>query len=189
MSADTQEPLQEQNMLSTNHAAHHEYMRHALSQAKAALAAGEFPVGCIMVADGQILASGRRTSSKGTTANELDHAEIVALRSLIHNHPGLDMTRVTVYSTMEPCLMCFATMLLNGVRTFVYAYEDVMGGGTSLELSKLNPLYREMTVTVIPHILRDDSLLLFQEFFTKAENSYWQNSMLSRHTIAQKPSE
>lgn len=169
-----------------SHLAHQRHMREALIQAEEALAAGEFPVGCVMTVAGKTVACGKRTSSRGADANELDHAEIIALRTLHHEQPELEMSQVTVYSTMEPCLMCYATMLLNGIRTFVYAYEDAMGGGTDLELSRLNPLYREMNVTVIPHILREESLRLFQIFFSTADNTYWHDSLLSRYTIGQK---
>ncbi|MBU4034027.1 MAG: nucleoside deaminase, partial [Proteobacteria bacterium] len=91
------------------------------------------------------------------------------------------------YSTMEPCLMCYSTMLLNGIRTFVYAYEDAMGGGTSLQLAHLAPLYQgmETEVRILPNILRQESLTLFKTFFTSPENNYWQDSLLAEYTLAQ----
>jgi len=111
----------------------HEYfMGLALVEARAALLAGEFPVGCVIVGDDKVLAAGRRSHSQGPQSNELDHAEIIALREVAARRPGADLSAVTVYSTMEPCLMCFATLLLNGARNLVYAFEDVMGGGTNL---------------------------------------------------------
>ena len=46
--------------------------------------------------------------------------------------------------------MCFSTLILSGIRTIVYGYEDVMGGGTRLNLDELPPLYADMKVTVVP---------------------------------------
>jgi len=160
-------------------------MQQALDEAGKALAAGEFPVGCIMVHAGKVVSSGRRVNSRGTDENELDHAEIMALRKLFNQHPEIDRAKIVVYSTMEPCLMCYVTMLLNGIRTFIYAYEDIMGGGTNLNLQSLNPLYRDMEVAISGHVLRRQSLELFKAFFTNQDNTYWQDSPLAHYTLAQ----
>ena len=157
----------------------------ALAEAESAFRAGEFPVGCV-IADGErVVATGRRINSTGR-ANEMDHAEIVALRALLASDPGPDPGRLTVYSTMEPCLMCFSTLILNGIRTIVYAYEDVMGGGTDVPLRQLHPLYAAMEITVIPNVLRRKSLDLFAAFFSSPANLYWHDSPLAAYTLAQK---
>ncbi|OGQ94713.1 MAG: tRNA-specific adenosine deaminase [Deltaproteobacteria bacterium RIFOXYD12_FULL_57_12] len=166
----------------------HEYfMGMALDEARQSLAAGEFPVGCVIVSQTEVVARGRRVNSRGPSANELDHAEIMALRRLLQDHPAIDRQAVAVYSTMEPCLMCYATLLLNGVRSFVYGYEDVMGGGTGLALARLAPLYREMQVTMVAAVRRDESLRLFQDFFSEPANRYWQNSLLAQYTMGPHP--
>lgn len=166
---------------------HETFMRLALQQAQQALANNEFPVGAVIVAGDEPVAFGRRANSRSATANELDHAEIVALRDLLARRPDIARDTLTVYSTMEPCLMCYSTMLLNGIRTFVYGYEDAMGGGTGLQLAHLTPLYQAMEteVHILPHVLRQESLDLFKTFFTTAENNYWQNSLLADYTLAQ----
>ena len=162
---------------------HEQLMDLALEEARAALAAGEFPVGCVMVLDGQVVAKGRRQNSVEGCRNEIDHAEILTLRQLLAERPELDLTTVTVYSTLEPCLMCYSTMLLSGIRSFVWAYEDVMGGGANLPLYMLNTLYAQMKVTLVDRIRRQESLHLFQQFFQSG--SYWQDSLLARYTMAQ----
>ncbi|KPK27102.1 MAG: cytidine deaminase [Desulfobacterales bacterium SG8_35_2] len=164
---------------------HEKYMREALLEAREALIAGEFPVGCVMVHEDEIVSRGRRINSRAPDENELDHAEIMALRKLFAQHPEIERSRIVVYSTMEPCLMCYVTLILNNIRTIVYAYEDVMGGGTSLDLEKLAPLYREMSVAVTPHVLRRESLELFKTFFANGDSTYWQDSPLARYTLEQ----
>jgi tRNA(adenine34) deaminase len=167
---------------------HQHFMGEALLEAEEALRHGEFPVGCVMVYEGRIVARGRRQQSGGETSrivNELDHAEMVALRALLEMAPRVPPSQVTVYATLEPCLMCYAALLISGVRTIVYAYEDAMGGGTSLCLDRLTPLYQEMAVTILPHILRGRSLALFQQFFRESCNPYLGDTMLSAYTLAQ----
>ena len=164
---------------------HELHMKEALREAKEALIAGEFPVGCVMVHEDEIISRGRRINSKPPHANELDHAEIMALRKLFARHPEIDRSNIVVYSTMEPCLMCYVTLLLNGIRKIIYAYEDIMGGGTSLVLKTLSPLYSEMSVTITANILRQESLELFKSFFGDQDNTYWQDSPLARYTLSQ----
>lgn len=161
------------------------FMAAALAEAELALAAGEFPVGCVLVHEGEIVARGRRHNSQGATANELDHAEIMALRKLFTSRAELDRSEITVYSTMEPCLMCFSTLLLNNIQTMVYAYEDVMGGGTNLPLANLPPLYQVIQPTVVAGVMRQESLTLFKKFFADPRQAYWQGSVLAQYTLSQ----
>jgi tRNA(adenine34) deaminase len=164
---------------------HENFMQQALEEAGKALTNGEFPVGCAMVYEGEVINRGRRINSKIPDENELDHAEIMALRELFVHHPDIDRSKVVVYSTMEPCLMCYVTLLLNGIRKIVFGYEDIMGGGTNLDLQALNPLYKEMSVEIVPHVLRRESLELFRTFFAAPDNTYWKDSPLARYTLDQ----
>lgn len=162
---------------------HRRMMRAALAEAEAALAAGEFPVGVVVARGDDILARAHRSASRAEERNELDHAEINALRRLFAERPGIDPNSLTIYSTLEPCLMCYSTLLLSGARRIVWAYEDVMGGGANLDLARLSPLYREMRVDLVGGVLREEALALFQRFFR--EHDYWQGSLLARYTLKQ----
>jgi len=163
---------------------HNYYMGQALTLAEENLQMGEFPVGCIMVEEGEVVANGRRAHS-GLKANEIDHAEVLALRDLVEKRPDMDLGNIVVYSTMEPCLMCFSTMIVNGIRSMVYGYEDVMGGGTSIDLVKLPPFYSSMDLSITPHVLREKCLLLFKKFFENPTNRYLDDSLLARYTMEQ----
>lgn len=164
---------------------HEHFMHIALDEAKKALAVGEFPVGCVLVYDNEVVAQGHRAHSGSKNRNELDHAEIAALHNLTQTHPDIDPADITCYCTMEPCLMCFAALLLSQVRTIVYGYEDAMGGGTKLPLSTLTPLYTNMKVDIIPAVLRAESLVLFKDFFSNKNTDYWQDSYLAEYTLSQ----
>ena len=164
---------------------HAYYMTKALELAQAALDRSDFPVGCVMVYRGDIIANGVRKHTRDHERNELDHAEMVALRRLSELPDEIDTTQVIVYCTMEPCLMCLAALILSGIRTVVYAYEDVMGGGTTCDLKQLKPLYSSHPVKIVPDILRDRSVTLFKTFFADPLNDYWRDSMLARYTLNQ----
>jgi tRNA(adenine34) deaminase len=161
------------------------FMQKALELARKALAAGEFPVGCVLVGGDAVLADGRRRGSARATPNELDHAEMVALRRLAETDTDRDRSHLTAYCTMEPCLMCYAALLLNGIERIVYAYEDAMGGGTCCDLRSLPPLYRQSAAVVVPGVLRRESLELFKAFFGAPANRYWRNSLLADYTLRQ----
>ena len=159
------------------------YMQKALAQAEQALEAGEFPVGCVLVYRDEILKTGARRGSIGSSRNEIDHAEMVALRRLSDLGEAIDHGQVTAFSTLEPCLMCYGALILAGIGEIVYAYEDVMGGGTGCELSRLTPLYRDSSLKVVPGVLRAESLKLFKKFFADPVNDYLNPSLLAEYTL------
>jgi len=163
-------------------------MKEALELAEIALKEGEFPVGAILVYKNEILATGSRKGTTGEFVNEVDHAEITALRNLAGRKEFNEINRqeMTLYCTMEPCLMCFGAILLSGIGKIVYAYEDAMGGGTKIDPKNLSPLYRERKISIIPSILKKESLAIFKAYFSNPSNSYWKPSLLSDYTLAQK---
>jgi len=161
------------------------FMEKALEEAQQALSLGEFPVGCVVVYENRVLVTGARMRSGADSQNELDHAELVALRRLVSLEERIERDKLILFSTLEPCLMCYAAIIMNGIRQIVYAYEDVMGGGTNIALDRLNPFYTDMTITVIPHVLRNKSLMLFREFFSDPSNGYLKGTLLAEYTLKQ----
>jgi tRNA(adenine34) deaminase len=162
-----------------------EAMSLALAEGERALAAGEFPVGCVVLYDGRLIVAGAREGTAAGGTNETDHAEMVALRRLERVEPSLDRSRMTLYCTMEPCLMCFGAILLSGVGRLVWAYEDAMGGATGMDRSVLSPLYRDNPIQIVPRFRRRESLALFRRFFENPDNPYWRGSLLARYTLEQ----
>lgn len=159
------------------------WMGVALKEAESALEGGDFPVGCVVVAGGRVVAIGRRCGTADGPGNELDHAEVTALRCLMESGGLPEGVAASLYCTMEPCLMCFGAILLSGVSRVVWAYEDAMGGGASCDLSSVGPLYRHAGVEVRGRVLRQESLALFKTFFLNPHNGYWKDSFLERYTL------
>jgi tRNA(adenine34) deaminase len=161
------------------------FMGAALKEARKALARGDFPVGCVMVHRDRIVARGSRKGTRDDGRNELDHAEMVALRRLAARSEPVDPLGITVFSTMEPCLMCFSAMMLRGIGEVVYGYEDAMGGGTACDRSRLSALYRDSRIRVRSGVRRGESLVLFKAFFADPHHLYWRGSYLAEYTLKQ----
>ncbi len=161
------------------------FMDKALYQAKQALFEGEFPVGCVIVCQNKIIVTGARKGTTGDCPDEIDHAEMIALKRLSDLNMNLSENTITLFTTLEPCLMCFGASMLSNVNEIVYAYEDVMGGGMSCDVSTLASLYKQRQVTVIPNVLRKESLQLFKTFFQNPSNVYWKGSLLAEYTLSQ----
>lgn len=169
-----------------NPSADRRHMQTALGYARKALAQGEFPVGCIIVCDDREIAAGARKGTADGGRNETDHAEIVALRRLQSMSPQTDdRSEMTLFSTLEPCLMCYAAIIFSGIGRIVYAYEDAMGGGTRCDFSTLPPLYADRKPQVVAGLMRSESLALFKQFFSNPDCDYWRNSYLEQYTLSQ----
>lgn len=162
-------------------------MHRALEKAGDALDRGEFPVGCVISDGDRILCEGARLGTSDGGSNESDHAEIVALQDLDKSYAAdtVNYSTLTLYSTLEPCLMCFGAILIRGIGRVVYACEDVMGGGTRLDRSHLPPLYRNHQVEIVPYLLREKSVALLHRFFKNPTNHYWAKSLLANYLLNQ----
>lgn len=159
-------------------------MDEALRHAAAALAQGEFPVGCVLVRGERIVSFGARRGSRAAVGRELGHAEMVALQALAAGDD--DPAPLRAFVTLEPCLMCFAALLLHGATEIVFAFEDVMGGAASMDRATLAPLYREAPLRVRGGLRRRESLRLLQAFYRNPHHDYWRESLLARHILAQR---
>lgn len=99
------------------------FMTEAVTEAKAALAKGDVPIGCIVVRDGGIVA--RAHWSWEPQHDLLAHPEMVALRSV-------DARGGTLYTTLEPCVMCMGAAMSSFVSRVVFALPSPSDGGGAL---------------------------------------------------------
>ena len=101
-------------------------MEMALEEARAAQAAGEVPVGCVIVRDGAVIArAGNRTlADRDPTA----HAELLAIRQAAAALGSERLTGCDLHVTLEPCAMCAAAMSFARIRRLYYGAADPKGG-------------------------------------------------------------
>jgi tRNA(adenine34) deaminase len=107
-------------------------MHGALLEARQAEAAGDVPVGCVVVdRDGQILGRGRNT--REAAADPTAHAEVLAIRQAAAARGGWRLDGCTLVVTLEPCTMCAGAVVLARVDRLVFgAYDDKAGAVGSL---------------------------------------------------------
>jgi len=98
------------------------FMHTALELAREAALAGDVPVGCVIVRDGTVIASGR--NRKEERGNPLLHAEMVAIAEACAALGGWRLSDCTLYVTLEPCPMCAGAILNARVGTVVYGASD-----------------------------------------------------------------
>jgi len=102
------------------------FMDLALAEARAAAAAGEVPVGCVIVRDGAViaLARNRTLADRDPTA----HCEMLAIRRAAAALVCERLTDCDLYVTLEPCAMCAAAISFTRIRRLYYGAADPKGG-------------------------------------------------------------
>ncbi len=105
---------------------HRDFMRQALALADAAPAAGEVPVGAVVVVDGQVV--GRGHNQPISTHDPTAHAEIAALRDAARALQNYRLPGASLYVTVEPCLMCVGAAIHARVSTIVYGASEPRAG-------------------------------------------------------------
>ncbi len=114
------------------------WMARALRLARAAAAAGEVPVGAVVVAGGRVI--GRGANRPIGTCDPTAHAEILALRRASRATRNYRITGATLYVTLEPCLMCLGAMVHARIGRLVYGASDPKAGAVSLLESRARVL-------------------------------------------------
>jgi tRNA(adenine34) deaminase len=139
------------------------YMRRAFELAREAQAAGEVPVGAVIVRDGEILAEGfnRPISTHDPTA----HAEMVALRAAAARIDNYRLLGTTLYVTLEPCAMCAGAMVHARVQRLVFAAPDPRAGaaGSVFDVARSAALNHRLEVA--SGVLAEDCGALLRNFF------------------------
>jgi tRNA(adenine34) deaminase len=139
------------------------FMDVALAKAREARDHDDVPVGCVVVLDGEVLGLGenRREVDGDPTA----HAEIVALRDAVTNRPGWRLEGVTVFVTLEPCVMCAGALLNARVERLVVGAMDEKAGAVGSRYNVLSDprLLHEVQVTY--NVREPESRELLSAFF------------------------
>jgi tRNA(adenine34) deaminase len=141
---------------------HEPFMRLALAQAALGRAAGEVPVGALVVLDGIVV--GRGSNHPIGASDPTAHAEVLALREAARAIGNYRLTGATLYVTVEPCLMCVGALVHARVATVVYGVADPKGGAVrSLLDPSLLPLNHRFDV--VEGVLADECRQVLQDFF------------------------
>jgi tRNA(adenine34) deaminase len=142
---------------------HEIWMRHALDLARQAEAAGEVPVGCVIVAAGEIIGEGRNCPIE--RLDPTAHAEMLALREAAFALGNYRMEEATMYCTLEPCPMCAGALVAARLATLVFGARDLRFGGVRSKFQIADSPLLNHRVEIIEGVLGAESTALLQQFF------------------------
>ena len=137
-------------------------MRLALEEARNALHLGEVPVGAVLAEDQNVIASGfnQPIHSVDPTA----HAEVVALRKAARELGNYRLGHLTLYVTVEPCMMCIGAIVQARVGTLVYGAPEPKFGAVE-SLLNLNEIEIPHRLSIVSRVLEHDCKKVMQDFF------------------------
>lgn len=136
------------------------YMTMALAEAQKALAMGEVPIGCVIVADGQVVGRGHNLTE--TLQDVTAHAEMQAITAATNTLGGKYLSQCTLYVTVEPCVMCAGAIGWSQIRRVVYGAADEKRGFMTYAPKALHP-----KCAVSSGVLEPECRELMQAFFAK----------------------
>ena len=141
---------------------HEDYMRQALALAREAAAAGEVPVGCVIVRDGVVVGRGRNRREELQRTSS--HAEMEAIAQANETLGGWRLDGGTLYVTLEPCPMCAGAIINARIPRVCYgARDEAMGAcGGVLNLFMEQFPFRP---ALVGDILADDCRAVLTDFF------------------------
>jgi tRNA(adenine34) deaminase len=140
-----------------------QFMQQALSQAKLAAAAGEVPVGAILVRDGQIISTG--FNQPITNSDPSAHAEMMALRAAAQSESNYRLPGTTLYVTLEPCTMCAGAMLHARVERVVFGATDPKTGAAGSVLNVFSEKQINHQTQVEGGIMGEECGQVLRDFF------------------------
>ncbi len=136
----------------------------ALEQARLAAAAGEVPVGAVVIVDGQVLAA--RHNERETTNDPTAHAEVLALRDAAAAIGDWRLSGATLAVTLEPCPMCAGAALSARVARVVFGAYDPKAGAAGTHYNLLVDPRFNHNAEVVGGVLENECGALLSEFFS-----------------------
>jgi tRNA(adenine34) deaminase len=139
------------------------WMQRALELARCAAAAGEVPVGAIIVRDGEILGQGHNRNLMDN--DPTSHAEIVALRDAAARARNHRLVGAVMFATIEPCAMCAGAMIHARLSRLVYGAADPKAGAAASALEVINHPRLNHRMEVTAGVLAADCSEILRAFF------------------------
>lgn len=131
------------------------YMTEALKEAKKAFKEQEVPIGAVCVLNDEII--GRGHNRVEALNDPTAHAEILAITAAANHIQDWRLDDVTIYVTVEPCLMCIGAMMLARIKRMVYGCDEPKFGGLKFDVKN--------NIEITKGILAEESSSLLKKFF------------------------
>ena len=142
-----------------------DYMRRAIELASIS----SYPYGAVVVQDNKII--GEASSGNGESYDPTNHAETLAIRRACKNINSSDLSGATLYSSCEPCFMCFGTIWWAGISNIVYgaSIKDsnaILNTDINITVEELNSKTGNK-VNIKSGVLRDEALKVMNDWKSK----------------------
>jgi tRNA(adenine34) deaminase len=141
-----------------------DFLREALELAREAERGGEVPVGAVVVLDGRIIGRGR--NSPIARNDPTAHAEILALREAAAATGNYRLESATMYTTLEPCVMCAGALVAARVSRLVFGARDLRFGGVRSKFRLADADVLNHRVEIVEGVLGAECAELLQTFFS-----------------------
>ena len=141
------------------------YMGEALVEAKKAFTQNEVPIGSVLSWKGKVIA--RSFNQMETLKDPSAHAELLCMREGSRVVGDWRLLEATLYSTLEPCLMCAGAIMLARVKRVVWGAPDLRHGAHGSFLNIFEKKHPTHSVLIQGGLLEEESRELMQEFFKR----------------------
>jgi tRNA(adenine34) deaminase len=138
-------------------------MRAALAEARAGLAAGEVPVGAVVVVEDAIVAQAHNAPI--ALSDPTAHAEILALREAARKANNYRLPQATLYVTLEPCVMCCGAIVQARLARVVYGAADPKAGAVESRYRLLDDARANHRVDALGGVLAAECGAVLKQFF------------------------
>ena len=152
---------------------HEKWMREALKMARYALEHNEVPVGCVVVLEADIIARG--CNEVNISCNATRHAEMIAIDQILDYCKRSALSEqevcsaVTMYVTVEPCIMCAYALRIAGIHSVVFGCRNERFGGCGSVINVYSDkcMYLDSTtpLVTVEGVLEDDAISLLKTFY------------------------
>jgi len=142
---------------------HEPFMQKALSLARFAQEHGEVPVGAVVVLEGEVI--GRGANGSITENDPSAHAEITAIREAAKAIANYRLERATLYSTIEPCVMCAGAIVTARISRLVFGARDIRFGGVRSKFRIADSDLLNHRVEIVEGVLAFECAQLLRDFF------------------------
>ena len=139
------------------------FMDEALRLAREGAAAGEVPVGAVVVRAGEIL--GRGTNAPIARHDPTAHAEILALREAASRIANYRLEDATLYCTLEPCVMCAGALVAARIARLVFGARDLRFGGVRSKFQLADSDVLNHRIEIVEGVLAVECVELLRDFF------------------------
>jgi tRNA(adenine34) deaminase len=143
---------------------HEAGMRHALEEARKALAHHDVPVGAVVL-DKAGAVIGRGHNERELLQDPTAHAEMLAIREAAEQIGHWRLLETTLYVTLEPCAMCAGAIVLARVPTVVYGTADPKAGAAGSVLDVLGEPRLNHRPLIVGNVLQPECAALLKDFF------------------------